>query len=77
MGVTSMELIPEEYLPSFYLWNVGSIYYGLTEDEEKDLRKLNYEKKYALQNNDDDKKDRRRHLVAVRGVGAMDDGHDY
>jgi len=66
-----MELIPEEYLPSFYLWNVGSDYYGLTEDEEDELRKLHEEKKH------NDKNDRRRHLVLVKGVGAFDDGHDY
>lgn len=66
-----MELIPEEYLPSFYLWNVGSDYYGLTEDEEDELRKLHDEKKH------DDENDRRRHLVTVKGLGAMDDGHDY
>ena len=71
MQVTQMELIPEEYLPSFYLWNVGSDYYGLTEDEEDELRISNGEENHY------DKNDRRRLSITFGKFGALDDGHDY
>lgn len=69
MEVTQLEFIPEDYLPTLYIWNWGSGVYGLTEDEEDAFLDLK-------QNDENDKLDGRRQLQRS-SFGSMNDGHDY